>query len=89
MKRIKQWLALLLAVVMALALAACGAADRSAGDSADPEAELDTSAELEVWVWDSDQQDGIQEICDLFTEETGIAVKVNVVTWDNYWTLLE
>ncbi|MCD7945692.1 MAG: sugar ABC transporter substrate-binding protein [Clostridiales bacterium] len=89
MKRIKQWLALLLAVVMALALAACGAADSSTGDSADPEAELDTSAELEVWVWDSDQQDGIQEICDLFTEETGIAVKVNVVTWDNYWTLLE
>ncbi|MCC8103226.1 MAG: sugar ABC transporter substrate-binding protein, partial [Clostridiales bacterium] len=34
--------------------------------------ELDSSAKLEVWIWDSDQQDGIQEICDLFTDDTGI-----------------
>lgn len=32
---------------------------------------------------------GIQEICDLFTEETGIKAKVEVKDWDSYWTLLE
>ncbi|MCD8342594.1 MAG: sugar ABC transporter substrate-binding protein [Clostridiales bacterium] len=101
MKQLKKLMALLLALAMVLALAACGSTADSGGSSGSgassgeetgddgAAANLDSSAELEVWIWDSDQQDGIQEICDLFTEDTGIAVKVNVVTWDNYWTLLE
>ncbi len=88
MKKFRKLLSFLLAAAMALSLAACGgsSASTTAGDAS---AELNSSAALEVWVWDSDQQDGIQQICDLFTDETGIAVKVNVVTWDNYWALLE
>ena len=44
---------------------------------------------LQVVIWDTNQQAGIQEICDLFTEETGIEVSVEVKDWSSYWTLLE
>ena len=44
---------------------------------------------LQVVIWDSNQQAGIQEICDLFEEETGIPAKVEVKSWDSYWQLLE
>lgn len=98
MKAFKQILSLLLALAMMLALAACGGGDTSsssggstgeteAGDSGDSGSL--TADSLEVWIWDNDQLAGLQQIADLWTEETGVAVKVNVVTWDNYWTLLE
>lgn len=44
---------------------------------------------LEVVIWDTNQQAGLQEICDLFTAETGIKAEVQVKDWDSYWTLLE
>lgn len=44
---------------------------------------------LQVKIWDSTQQAGIQEICDDWTESSGIPVNVEVVNWDQYWTLLE
>lgn len=44
---------------------------------------------LQVVIWDTNQQAGIQEICDLFEEETGIPAKVEVKNWDSYWQLLE
>lgn len=49
----------------------------------------DSTAPLEVVIWDNNQQAGLQAICDLFTEETGIPVQVVVKSWDAYWTLLE
>ncbi|MCQ2501236.1 MAG: sugar ABC transporter substrate-binding protein [Lachnospiraceae bacterium] len=45
--------------------------------------------QIMVNVWDSKQQPGIQQICDEWTATSGIPVKVEVVDWDNYWTLLE
>lgn len=42
-----------------------------------------------VNIWDSKQQKGIQTICDEWTATSGIPVSVEVVDWDNYWTLLE
>ena len=43
---------------------------------------------LTVSVWDSNQQPGIQQIADEWSKTSGIDVKVEVVDWDNYWTLL-
>ena len=46
-------------------------------------------SELQVNIWDNNQLAGIQEIADAWTEESGVKVTINVVDWDNYWTLLE
>lgn len=44
---------------------------------------------LEVKIWDNVQLPGLQAITDLWTEQSGIDVNIQVVTWDEYWTLLE
>ncbi|MBR1561054.1 MAG: sugar ABC transporter substrate-binding protein [Clostridia bacterium] len=44
---------------------------------------------LDVKIWDNNQLAGLQEIADLWTEQSGIPVNIQVVNWDNYWTLLE
>ncbi len=44
---------------------------------------------LEVKIWDNNQLAGLQEIADLWTEQSGVKVNIQVVNWDNYWTLLE
>ena len=44
---------------------------------------------IDLKIWDSKQQEGIQTICDEWTETSGVKVNVEVVDWDNYWTLLE
>lgn len=45
--------------------------------------------EIKVNIWDSNQQDGLQQIADKWTEKSGIKVSIEVVDWNNYWTLLE
>ena len=45
--------------------------------------------ELQVNIWDNNQLAGIQQIADEWSEESGVKVTINVVDWDNYWTLLE
>ena len=40
-------------------------------------------------IWDSNQQAGIQKIADEWSETSGVKVKVNVISWNEYWTLLE
>ncbi len=46
-------------------------------------------SEIKVNIWDNNQKDGLQQIADKWTEESGIKVSIEVVDWDNYWTLLE
>jgi multiple sugar transport system substrate-binding protein len=46
-------------------------------------------SELQVNIWDNAQLDGLQQIADEWSETSGVKVNINVVTWDNYWTLLE
>ena len=48
-----------------------------------------SGATLSVNIWDSNQQAGIQQIADEWSETSGVAVRVEVIDWDNYWTLLE
>ena len=69
----KKVLALVLAMMMALVVTTASAADFT----------------INVNIWDSNQQKGLQEIADDWTAIAGIPVKIEVVDWNNYWTLLE
>ncbi len=69
--------AVLLAGIMAFSLAACGGGGSSGSGDA-----------LTVAIWDSNQEPGISEIMADFTEETGIETQIQVISWDEYWTLL-
>ena len=93
MKAMKKMLAGLLVLVMALSLAACGgsADSGSSGDSGSGGGSSGGSGgdTLVVNIWDNNQQAGLQEIADLWTEQSGVPVRIDVVNWDNYWTLLE
>ena len=46
-------------------------------------------SELQVNIWDNNQLAGLQQIADEWSEESGVKVTINVVDWNNYWTLLE
>ncbi|MCC8074654.1 MAG: sugar ABC transporter substrate-binding protein [Clostridiales bacterium] len=94
--KLKKLAALILALAMVLSLAACGGSSSSSttttGDSSTTTASSDGSysvTSLTVNIWDNNQQAGLQEIADEWTETSGVSVTVNVVDWDNYWTLLE
>ena len=43
---------------------------------------------LTVNIWDNNQRAGLQQIADEWTAISGIDVKIDVIDWDNYWTLL-
>ena len=73
MKKVRVLVSVLLAFAMLFSAAAL--ADYS----------VDT---LEVKIWDNNQLAGLQEIADLWTEQSGVKVNSQVVNWDNYWTLL-
>ncbi|MBR1532969.1 MAG: sugar ABC transporter substrate-binding protein [Ruminococcus sp.] len=76
----KKIVALFIAILMvASVLTACGG-NGSKGGKADT---------ITINIWDSNQQKGIQEIADKWSETSGVKVNVEVVDWDNYWTLLE
>lgn len=97
MKTRNKILALLLCLVMVLSLAACGgsssSSDSSGGDSASSDSSGGGSGgsgtALEVRIWDNNQLAGLQEIADEWTATSGIPVNIQVITWDEYWTLLE
>lgn len=92
MKNSKKWTAFGLASMMAMTtLAGCGSSSGGGNNNADPSkaASGDISGELTVAIWDGGQQKGLEEILKAFTEETGVKTSLQVVTWDQYWTLLE
>ncbi len=89
--KLKKLLALTLAGAMTVALAACGGSGDSGGDSNDTasgDKETKSSGTLSVMIWDGIQEPGISEILADFTEETGIKTEIQVVKWDEYWTML-
>ena len=73
MKNMKVLLSVVLALAMLLSV------------SAFAEYSVDT---IEVKIWDNNQLKGLQGIADLWTEQSGVKVDIEVVNWDNYWTLL-
>ena len=80
MKRI---LIAVLVLVMVLSMVACGGTENK------PEEGGKTGDfTIKVNIWDSNQQEGLQKIADKWTEKSGVKVKIDVIDWDNYWTLL-
>ncbi len=72
--------------VMTVVLAAVMSSCLFAGTSP---AQASSDDKLVVNIWDNKQQAGIQSICDDWTAKSGVPVDVEVIDWDNYWTLLE
>ena len=87
--RMKKVLALTLAGLMAASLAACGGSSGGATTDGGASGGSSSSGELQVNIWDNNQLAGLQQIADEWSAESGVKVKINVVDWDNYWTLLE
>ena len=89
--KMKKVLSTVLASAMVLSLAACGGSGSSSGGSTQGGGSGSGSSggDLTINIWYSNQQKGIQEICDDWTALGNPKVKVEVVNWDNYWTLLE
>lgn len=48
-----------------------------------------SAKELTVNIWNNNQLEGLQKIADEWTETSGVKVRINVITWNEYWTLLE
>lgn len=70
---------------MAFSLTACG----GGGQSGNGDSSKDSSNSLTVAIWDNNQLPGLKEIMGDFTAQSGINVEIQVVPWDQYWTLLE
>ena len=89
--KMKKVLSTVLASAMVLSLAACGGSGSSSGGSTQGGGSGSSSSggDLTINIWDANQQKGIQTICDDWTALGNPKVKVEVVNWDNYWTLLE
>ena len=85
----RKLLAATLTAAIVLSLAACGGSSSASSGTAASGSGASGSGELQVNIWDNNQLAGLQQIADEWTEESGVKVKINVVDWDNYWTLLE
>ena len=90
----------LVATVAAMTLAGCGGSNSASGSSnggasndagaaANASGKAGSMSEIKVNIWDNNQKAGLQKIADEWSQESGIKVSIEVVDWDNYWTLLE
>ena len=83
---------LLCAAMVGTLLAGCGSSDGGSADGGSVAANGDggyTTDEIKINIWDSNQQPGLQQIADDWTAQSGVKVSIEVVDWNNYWTLLE
>lgn len=76
-----------LAGTLCISLAACGGSDK--GESSGASQKPNQGDVIKVAIWDNNQEPGLSEILNDFTEETGIEAEILVIPWDEYWTLLE
>lgn len=60
----------------------------AASDSSDSSATSSTD-KITVAIWDTNQQPGLQKIMDDWSAQSGIKAEIQVITWNEYWTLLE
>ena len=74
--------------------AAPAATEEAEAPAAEEEAEPESigssvEGELSITIWDEGQRPGLQEIVDEWSEQSGIKATIQVVDWNDYWTLLE
>lgn len=93
----KKLLSTALAGIMVMSLAACGGGGgNSGGGSADggdaaggASSGGDKGGTITVAIWDNGQKAGLDQIIADYTAATGNKAELQVITWDQYWTLLE
>ncbi len=79
MNKLKKLLLLSSFILVSAALSGC-----SKGASADGK------THLTFQIWDVAQRDGMQAICDAYTEQNpNVEIEVQVTSWSEYWTKLE
>ena len=78
MKRIRK--ILLMLSVLSMLVCMCSACGKSA----------DGKTHLTFQIWDVAQRDGMQTVCDAYTEQhPDVVIEVQVTSWNEYWTKLE
>jgi multiple sugar transport system substrate-binding protein len=84
MSKAKKFLAMALCLAMvATLLVGCKGSNSSSGSS-------NQKVTLTYAIWDKNQQPGMKAMADQFTKENpNITIKVEVTSWDQYWTKLE
>lgn len=96
----KKVTAIILALVLLMSLTACSKKEAATTDTAtttttdtkEATTATDTKAttdKITVAIWDTNQQPGLQQIMDDWTATSGIKAEIQVLSWDEYWTLLE
>ena len=76
MKKIPRLAAAALTLVLLLSLAGCGSSDGK--------------THLTFQIWDTNQRQGMQDMCDAYTaQHPDVVIDVQVVSWSEYWTKLE
>lgn len=90
MKKHKKIITLLTAGSMVAALGACGGSGNAEGSSSSGDSKKGGKTELKMIFWDSNQEPGLKAMADGFMEKNpDIAVTVETVPWDEYWTKLQ
>lgn len=84
--KFKKALALVLAGIVSFGVAACGNSGGSDSAKTGNTASTDT---LKVAIWDNNQEPGLSKIISDFTAKTGVKAEIQVIPWNEYWTLLE
>ena len=78
MKKLKNVLMLLAVSMLSLLMSGC-----SKGSA-------DGKTHLTFQIWDVNQRDGMQAVCDAYTEKhPDVVIEVQVTSWSEYWTKLE
>ena len=87
----KKLLSAVLAGVTVLSLAGCGGGGggSSPGGNQAGGGSGDAGGTLTVAIWDNGQKAGLDQIIADYTAATGNKAEIQVITWDQYWTLLE
>lgn len=83
--KFKKILSMGILATMMLTFTACGNKNTTAEGSSNK----GSKDKLVMAIWDKNQLDGLEQITDDFTKETGINVEIQVTPWDQYWTMLE
>lgn len=90
MKILKKAAGAVLATLI-LSVTACSGGSQESGEATQPQGDSGKTGSdtLTVAIWDNGQKAGLDAIIADYTAATGNKAQIQVVTWDQYWSLLE